>query len=371
MSTPPASRPFRKTRHTHVPGSEVLDVSELSVSYNSSNNINSPAEGEPILAQLSDPRPIRNHVVPLTRHKREAPVKLFVAGSPNAISERKIKVGFKLKKKTAPKSYYYRCKRTPESLEKTIQQLKPNMPPTVVRASGNSNDPDYEEDPGEKAAEIASLNQRTTRSSSSSKSERKRLSLRVQSGSSTTQWKRKKAGSSAVMEVTNFDSTNVVEGEFPKAETIPTKAGRAAIKKKAADKRKYTKMTAGGSPRTSHRKAARPWKWFACQDCVSCLRTLDCGKCGQCRRSDVMATCILRQCITPSRNDDQTPNRLMSDDDESLQPMDSDLSDLEWEDAFPAAQFGDLTPEELWRRWNPEASTCADTDATSFLVNGT
>ena len=45
------------------------------------------------------------------------------------------------------------------------------------------------------------------------------------------------------------------------------------------------------------------------------------------------------------------PKVLLSDD-ESLRSMESDVSDLAWEEAFPKDEFGDLTREDLWRRWS-------------------
>mmetsp|Transcript_19292 Transcript_19292/g.28542 ORF Transcript_19292/g.28542 Transcript_19292/m.28542 type:complete len:260 (+) Transcript_19292:113-892(+) len=91
----------------------------------------------------------------------------------------------------------------------------------------------------------------------------------------------------------------------------------------------------------------RPWKWNACNECIACLKTNDCGKCGQCLAE---LPCILRQCITPIRAD---TSRAASpeDDNESLSSMESDVSDLEWEDVVPESHFGKISPNDLWKTW--------------------
>jgi hypothetical protein len=59
-------------------------------------------------------------------------------------------------------------------------------------------------------------------------------------------------------------------------------------------------------------------------------------QCGQCRAH--IGKCILRHCIAPTGLGVLVP-KVVPSDDESLLDMESDVSDMEWEVAFPPEQF--------------------------------
>jgi len=101
------------------------------------------------------------------------------------------------------------------------------------------------------------------------------------------------------------------------------------------------------------RATHRPWKWVPCNDCIACSKKSNCGRCGQCLLDH---PCILRQCITPLHTGSHQRNLPVDEsDNESLLSMESDVSDLDWEDVAPSEKFGELlTPNELWKRWFPQ-----------------
>ena len=118
-------------------------------------------------------------------------------------------------------------------------------------------------------------------------------------------------------------------------------AGTNRVPKK---KRAWTK---NDTVQENRARARRPWKWFSCQQCLACTRVNDCGKCGQCNAN--IGKCILRQCIAPTRGD-AIILRAVPSDDESLASPESDVSDIEWDVAFPKWRFGALSRKQVWQR---------------------
>ena len=98
---------------------------------------------------------------------------------------------------------------------------------------------------------------------------------------------------------------------------------------------------------TRSARSRGPWKWHPCQKCLACTRLSDCGKCGQCNAQ--IGRCILRQCIAPTRAANVLLPKILPSDDESLASPESDVSDLEWDVAFPENRFGSLSRRKLWQ----------------------
>jgi hypothetical protein len=349
MSTPPFIRPYRKSRVKphEVAGSKVesLTVSNtgLILSYcDTAPNNNSAVEEEHISQTLEDwDRPVITHQEVQRLKRKSTRTSHFVAGSPNAITQRKCEVKFKLKQKSPSTGYYYRCKRTPETFHETLQQLN-SMSPAAIKDGSK-------EGPSPRKLDLDDIGDRQKRKFAKGDRARNKVGKKP-----ALKGRKKAPPTSAVMDVTEYE-TSAVEGDFPKSQLVAIKLepGVTVTKKTRTKYKKRRKPGVAASPAGPKRTSRRPWKWFPCEECVSCMRERDCGKCGQCRNGEV-GICILRQCITPVRHDDVTPKRLISDDDESLEGMDSDLSDLEWEEAFPPEEFGSLTRKDLLKRWADE-----------------
>jgi hypothetical protein len=141
-------------------------------------------------------------------------------------------------------------------------------------------------------------------------------------------------------------------------QTIPTKKRGRPKKDRSSEQSatpttRVSKMERGapgtknGTEQAKRSRVRRPWKWSPCQECLACTRVSDCGKCAQCNAQ--IGKCILRQCIAPTRADVIVP-RVVPSDDESLASPESDVSDMEWDVAFPKWRFGALSRKQLWQK---------------------
>ena len=302
-----------------------------------------PVQPEPALAQWLSQRPEKSEITPRNPSERERKKhQKFVAGSENTIVKRNVEITFRLNKKIVPNSLrYYRCNRTPQTLFETLEQLKPTMPPKVV-----SNHQVHEEGNNE--------------TSSDEWEDSKKPARKVEEKEED----QPETASTNAEEVSDSNAKSAPVTDYP-AEAEPKKKKKkkkkTVSKKKDAAKKPPAKKRA--PPNSRNR---RPWKWFPCQECLACVRRDDCGKCGQCNSG--IGQCILRQCITPVRAEALTPKVLPSDD-ESLRSMESDVSDLEWEEAFPKEEFGDLTREDLWKRWSSDTTAGGSITVTTVATN--
>jgi hypothetical protein len=178
----------------------------------------------------------------------------------------------------------------------------------------------------------------------------------------------------AVNDVAEYDAAPLMKkrerGKEKSGNTLKSAPKRSRNTPESAPKRSGS--TAESAPKRS-RVGKRQWTrlWFACEECVSCKRLQDCGKCGQCRNGE-MGICILRQCITPVRRDKDVTSKGVLSDEESLEGLDSDLSDLEWEEAFPVEEFGGLTKADLLKRWRgkkkPEEPAATASSMPAFSI---